>query len=109
MFNGIFTCICNYVLLIKLLVMEFELKVWFRFMVNGEQEKDFEHYKTEALNVHEAFKFIKQKHFNSQQRIPISYERIILGKGDGNEFKAFEIDKNDPHFNKSLSEIEKEY
>jgi hypothetical protein len=48
--------------------MEFELKVWFRFMVNGEQEKDFEYYKTEALNVHEAFKFIKKKYFNSQKK-----------------------------------------
>ena len=89
--------------------MEFELKVWFRFMVNGEQEKDFEHYKIEALNVHEAFRFIKQKYFRTQKNIPISYERIILGKGDGNEFKAFEIDKNDTHFDKPLSEIEKEY
>ena len=89
--------------------MIFELRVWFRYMVAGEQEKDFFHYEVDALNVHEAFKFIKQKYFKTQKCIPISYERIINGKSDGKVYKPSHVDRNDVNFEKPISNLNKEY
>lgn len=88
-------------------VMVFELKIWFRY--NSGNDKDFEHYRVEALNVHEAFKKIKNNNFIRNRFIPISYERIINGVSDGNVYKPSHSEINDWNFEKPLSELNKEY
>jgi len=87
--------------------MVFELKIWFRF--NSGNEKDFEHYSVEALNVHEAFNLIKKAKFPTNKNMPISYERIINGVSDGNVYKPSHSEINDSNFSKRVSEIKKEY
>ena len=87
--------------------MIFELKIWFRY--NSGNDKDFEHYRVEALNVHEAFKKIKKNHFIRNRFIPISYERIINRITDGNVYKPSHSEINDWNFEKPLSELNKEY
>lgn len=90
-----------------ILLMVFELKIWFRF--NSGNEKDFEHYSVEALNVHQAFNIIKRIKFKTNANIPISYERIINGISDGNVYKPSHSEINDANFEKPLSELNKEY
>jgi len=89
--------------------MIYELRIWFRFMVNGDQEKDFEHYSIEALNVHEAFKLIKADKFKTNAIIPISYQRFINGVSDGNVYKPSHVEMDDINFQNPLSNINKEY
>lgn len=84
--------------------MDFELKIWFRY--SSGNEKDFEHYRVQALNVHESFKLIKKKFFISNTFIPTTYERIINGKSDGNVYKAISSDLNNQDFEKPIHEKE---
>ena len=93
----------NYIILL----MVFELKIWFRY--NSGNDKDFEHYSIEALNVHEAFNLIKKVKFPTNSKMPISYERIINGVTDGNVYKPAHSEINDWNFEKPLSELNKEY
>lgn len=78
-------------------------------MVKGDQEKDFEHYSIEALNVHEAFNLIKKRFFIRNRFMPISYERIINGVSDGNVYKPAHSEINDLNFLNPISDLTKEY
>jgi len=86
--------------------MIFELRIWFRFMVNGDQEKDYEHYSIEALNVHEAFKLIKLDKFPTNAKIPISYAWVVEPK---KEYKPSHVEIEDINFQNPLSNINKIY
>lgn len=52
---------------------KYTLLIWYRYVVNGEQEKDFDIFEIEALGVHDAFKRICKRDFPNNSRIPFSY------------------------------------
>lgn len=89
--------------------MIFELKIWYRYTVKGEQEKDFDHFKVEALNIHTAFSFIKKIKFQSNSVIPISYQQVINGQCVGFEYDPFKIKINDPNYDNPIGVLYKEY
>jgi hypothetical protein len=86
--------------------MKYELKIWFRYVQNKEQEKDFEHYSVNALNVHSAFNQIKKQYFNGYKRIPISYTWVLEPTKN---YKPAHSEINDPNFDRPLSELTKDY
>lgn len=50
----------------------FDIEVWFRFVIGGEQEKDFEIHKIEASNVQEAVNKAADL-YNTHKAIPFKY------------------------------------
>jgi len=50
----------------------FEILVWFRFMVEGEQEKDFESHTIKALNLQEAVNKASDL-YRSHRAIPFQF------------------------------------
>lgn len=51
---------------------KFEITVWFRYISNGEQEKDFEIHEIEAVNIQEAVDNASGI-YNSFKTIPFMY------------------------------------
>ncbi|WP_445454068.1 hypothetical protein [Flavobacterium sp. 25HG05S-40] len=51
----------------------FDITVWYRFVVAGEQEKDFDTHSISAPNVQEAVNKASDL-YNSHKAIPFSYE-----------------------------------
>ena len=50
----------------------FNITVWFRYVVNGEQEKDFEVHEIEAFKQEEAIEKVKSM-YQSLRVIPFSF------------------------------------
>ncbi len=57
--------------------MIFKIRIWFRYVQKGDQEKDLEDYEIEALSVHDAFKKIKKKHLDGYNSRPFKYGQVI--------------------------------
>lgn len=53
--------------------MKYKIEVWFRYVVNGEQEKDFEIHEVEADNEPQA-KRIALKNYDNRSVIPFKTE-----------------------------------
>ena len=49
----------------------FELQVWYRYVIAGEQEKDFEFHNIEAFTIEDALKEVS-KLYQSFSRIPFA-------------------------------------
>ena len=58
----------------KIITMKkiFNITVWFRYVVNGEQEKDFEVHEIEAFKEEEAIEKVKSM-YQSLRVIPFSF------------------------------------
>ncbi len=57
--------------------MEFTVRIWFRIVVNGEQEKDLEDHTVEALTIHDAFKKVCETKFEGYNIKPFKYGQVI--------------------------------
>lgn len=66
----------------------FEITVWFRFVVAGEQEKDFDTHTIEAETIQEAVNKAADM-YNSHRAIPFKYEY------DGNCYSPTNFTKED--------------
>lgn len=86
--------------------MDLEIIVWFRYVSNGEQEKELEVFKVNCLGVHDGFRIIKEKHFPSNQNIPFKY---ALNIKNAIWYSPFKIDIKDENFEKPYSNLYKEY
>lgn len=53
--------------------MKYKIQVWFRYVVNGEQEKDFEIHEVESDNEPQA-KRIALKNYDNRSVIPFKTE-----------------------------------
>lgn len=58
----------------KLRLKKFKVIVWFRYVSNGEQEKDFDTFETIAYTSELAKANIEQEHFRSHSVIPFKWE-----------------------------------
>lgn len=55
---------------------KYKIQVWYRFVSNGEIEKDFEIYDVEAISLEGANMKIHEKYFRSHTRIPYKFELL---------------------------------
>lgn len=57
-----------------LLYKKYKVLVWFRYVANGEQEKDFDTFTVNALSVEHAKLRVTEDHFLSKTEIPFKFE-----------------------------------
>lgn len=60
----------------KLKLKKFKMLVWFRYISNGEQEKDCDTFLTNAYTIEHAKMNITEAHFSSKSVIPYKFEVI---------------------------------
>lgn len=84
--------------------MIFKIRIWFRYVQKGDQEKDLEDYEIEALSVHDAFKKIKKMYLDGYNAKPFKYGQII-----NNEvytwYTPFSINIKDENFDLTWKEL----
>ena len=54
----------------------YKIQIWYRFVIDGEIEKDFEIFDVEALSLESAKATIHEKYFSSHTRIPFKFELL---------------------------------
>lgn len=57
-----------------LLYKKFKVLVWFRYVANGQQEEDFEHFTVNALSVEHAKLKVTEEQFPGKSEIPFKFE-----------------------------------
>lgn len=57
-----------------LLYKKYKVLVWFRYISNGEQEKDSDAFTVNALNVEHAKLKVTEQHFPNKSAIPFKFE-----------------------------------
>ena len=110
---------------------EYEIEVWYRYVVNGQQEKDFDIHKIKVITLSEAVLKAKQL-YSTWKKIPYAFyhnkEKISIGLVDEvrTEKTPFEqmnltcteitgrvtsntTNQKNPDFDKPLSELNSEY
>ena len=55
---------------------KYKIQVWYRFVTNGEIEKDFEIFEIDALSLEAAKSEITEKYFSSMRRIHYKFELL---------------------------------
>jgi len=60
----------------NLRLQKFKLLVWFRYISNGEQEKDCDTFTTNAYTLEHAKMNITEAHFNTKSVMPFKFELI---------------------------------
>ncbi len=60
----------------NLRLKKFKMLVWFRYISNGEQEKDCDTFLTNAYTIEHAKMNITESHFSSKSVIPYKFELI---------------------------------
>lgn len=60
----------------NLRLKKFKMLVWFRYISNGEQEKDCDTFTTSAYTLEHAKMNITETHFNTKSVIPFKFELI---------------------------------
>lgn len=60
----------------NLRLKKFKMLVWFRYISNGEQEKDCDTFLTNAYTIEHAKMNITEAHFSSKSVIPYKFEVI---------------------------------
>ena len=86
--------------------MNLEIVVWYRYISNGEQEKECEIFKVNCLGVHDGFRIIKQQYFNSLQNIPFKY---AINISNAICYIPFSVNVKDEAFNEPYANLYKEY
>lgn len=89
------------------LLLKFKIRVWYRYVVGENQEKQFEDFFIESIGVHCAYKSIEKKHFENLSRIPFQYGQVIQGRVY-QWYKPYGCYKSE-YFYKPLSELNKQY
>jgi len=55
---------------------KYKIQVWYRFVIDGEIEKDFEIFDIESISLESAKAEIHEKYFSSHIRIPFKFELL---------------------------------
>jgi len=86
--------------------MILEIVVWYRYVSNGEQEKELDVFKVNCLGVHDGFRIIKEKYFATNQNIPFKY---AINVNNAIWYSPFKVNAKDENYNEPYLNLNKEY
>ena len=84
--------------------MEFTVRIWFRFVSNGEQYAELEDYKIDALTIHDAFKKANEKYFKGYNAKPFKYGQVVNNDVDV-WYNTAESKVHDKIFDKPIPDV----